>query len=244
MNVFASVKRLLWTAAAGLTALTASAGELAPEYQFLEVMFPDVEITDARLSPAEGFVEMQVGAEITYVSLDGSLAMQGNLYEYSEDGFVNLTDRAKSGFRQPYFDRFGDDESILFAAENPIAEVVVFTDIDCGYCRKLHRQIDEFNTKGISVRYLFFPRSGPATDSWFKAQNVWCADSQQQALTMAKNDELVESGTCDASIVAEHYKVVKELDLTGTPAILLSTGRLVPGYKSPDELLEILQEES
>jgi len=244
MNVFALVNRLFWAAAAVLTALTAAAGELAPEYEFLEDMFPDVEITGARPAPVEGFIEMQVGSDITYVSLDGKYAIQGSLYQYTGDQFLNLTDRAKVGFRKPYFERFGDDESILFAAENPIAEVVVFTDIDCGYCRKLHRQIDGYNARGISIRYLFFPRSGPATDSWFKAQEVWCADSQQAAMTLAKNDELIASEPCDASILAEHYKVVRELDLHGTPALLLNTGRLIPGYRSPDELLEILQEES
>lgn len=244
MKIFSFVNRLFLAASAALIAITAQAGELAPEYQFLEEMFPSVEITGVRPSPVEGFVEMQVGAEVTYVALDGKYVLQGSLYEYDGEGFVNLTDGAKNSYRKPYYTKFGDEESILFAAENPVAEVVVFTDIDCGYCRKLHRQMDDYMAKGISIRYLFFPRSGPGKESWMKAEEVWCADSRQDAMTFAKNDVPVESDPCDASIVSEHYKAVRELDLTGTPALLLSTGQLVPGYRSPDELLEILQEES
>ncbi len=228
--------------AAGLMAVAGSlaADELPEKYRFAQELFPTVEITDIRPSPIAGILEMAVGADIFYISEDGKYLLQGELYDIVSK--KNLSEVAKESARQPYFDRFGDDESIVFPAEDPKAEVLVFTDIDCGYCRKLHRDMQGYNDSGITIRYVFFPRSGPATDSWRKAQDVWCANDRRDALTKAKNNQdFTSNKPCDASIVAEHYKVVQDLGLTGTPALLTSSGRLIVGYRSPDELLDILQ---
>jgi len=220
-----------------------AADELPEKYRFVQDLFPTIEITDIRPSPVTGMLEMAVGADIFYISEDGKYLLQGELYDIVSK--KNLSEVAKESARLPYFNRFGDDQSILFSAKDPIAEVLVFTDIDCGYCRKLHRDIQGYNDNGISIRYVFFPRSGPATESWRKAQDVWCADARQDALTKAKNNQdFTSNKPCDASIVAEHYKVVQELGLTGTPALLTESGRLIVGYRSPDELLNLLKDDT
>ncbi len=219
----------------------AQAGDLPPEYAFVQEIFPSVEITEVRPSPVDGVLEMVVGADIFYITSDGRYLLQGELFDIKNK--VSVTEKAKQSTRLNYVNRFDDDRSILFAADDPVAEVLVFTDIDCGYCRKLHRQMDGYLENGISIRYLFFPRSGPDTASWSKAETVWCAESRQDAMTRAKNNEKVESDDCDASIVASHYKVGGELGLTGTPALLTKEGALIVGYRSPDELLELLGED-
>lgn len=218
-----------------------AAADLPPEYQFAQKLFPGIEVSSVKPSPVAGVLQMEVGADIYYISADGKYLLQGELYDIAAK--QNLTEIAKEDARLAYVTRFGDDESILFAADNPVAEVLVFTDIDCGYCRKLHREIDGYNKNGISIRYLFFPRSGPGTESWRKAEQVWCAESRQEALTHAKNNESFPSTDCDASVVGRHYSAVKELGLSGTPAILTTKGRLIVGYRSPDDLLELLQED-
>ncbi len=236
--------QLLAGAATGMLFLgsAAHADKLPPEYAFVQDAFPTVEITEVRPSPVDGILEMIVGADIFYITADGRYLLQGELFDIKNKR--NVTELAKETARLAYVNRFGDDESILFAADNPVAEVVVFTDIDCGYCRKLHREMDGYLKNGISIRYLFFPRSGPGTASWKKAEQVWCADSRQEALTRAKNNEEIASDECDASIVGTHYKVVNELGLTGTPALLTAEGQLIVGYRSPDDLLKILNEDT
>lgn len=216
----------------------ATAGELAPEHRFLEKLFPETPIQSVRDAPLPGFLEMRVGSDIFYVSSDGKYLVQGDVYDI--DTKLNLTENSKADTRKAYATRFGDNQSILFAADDPIAEVVVFTDIDCGYCRKLHREIAAYNDKGISIRYLFFPRSGPGSSSWFKAESVWCSEDRTAAMTRAKNNELVESEPCDASVVAEHYAVVNELGLNGTPALLTQDGVLIIGYRDAEELAKIV----
>ncbi len=118
----------------------------------------------------------------------------------------------------------------------------MFTDIDCGYCRKLHREIADYNDKGIRVRYLFFPRSGPATASWFKAEEVWCAEDRNSALTTAKAGGMVESDDCGATPVPQHYELGRTFGIQGTPAIIADTGELIPGYVSAAELSRYLED--
>jgi len=221
-----------------LLALPLRAADLPDEYQFIADLFPEVEIGEVRDAPIEGFLELEIGADIFYLSDDGKYLLQGEIYDVPTK--VNLTETSKARARMAFVEQFGDAESIVFAADEEVAEVVVFTDIDCGYCRKLHREMASYNEAGISIRYLFFPRSGPGSPSWSKAEDVWCADSQQEAMTMAKNNEDFESTDCDASIVAQHYDTVQQLGLSGTPALLTDDGILLIGYRSADELLEII----
>lgn len=247
MNVLKSLH------AAGLLALAAllnpaagsaaeSPADAVPEqYRFIAELFPDVEVTAVRESVLPGFVEMEVGADLFYVTSDGRYLLQGEVFDIATK--VSLTESAKTGARREIMAQFDASSSILFAADEPIATVTVFTDIDCGYCRKLHREVADFNAKGISIRYLFFPRSGPGSESWLKAEEVWCAESRQEALTKAKNNEDFATSECDASVVAEHYAVVDDLGLRGTPALLTESGVLMIGYRTPDELLEVLSAE-
>jgi len=222
--------------AAGVGSVAAS--ELAPEHEFLKELFPQTEISAVNDAPFAGFYEMKVGADVFYVSKDGSFLIQGEVYDIETK--LNLTESSKANTRKAYASRFNDEQSIVFPAENPIGEVVVFTDIDCGYCRKLHREMANYHEKGISIRYVFFPRSGPGSSSWQKAEAVWCAESQAAAMTQAKNNEEVQSEPCDASIIDEHYAVVNELGLSGTPALLTERGDLIIGYRSAEELIKII----
>jgi thiol:disulfide interchange protein DsbC len=91
------------------------------------------------------------------------------------------------------------------------------------------------------VRYLFYPRSGPDTESWAKAVSVWCAPNRNDAMTRAKSGEAVRSPKCDASAVARDYELGDEFAVQGTPAIVMPNGELLPGYLPPPMLLKRLE---
>ena len=118
---------------------------------------------------------------------------------------------------------------LIFEPETVKHTVTVFTDIDCAYCRKLHREMPELQALGVKVRYIFYPRSGPGSKSWQKADWVWCADDRNTALTDAKADRPIEAKQCDTPVDI-HYNLGRQVGLTGTPAIVLETGDMFPGY--------------
>jgi thiol:disulfide interchange protein DsbC len=220
-------------------AAAVSAGSLPEKYKNIQDQIPEIEITDIAPSPIAGVLQMSVGADVYYVSEDGKYFFQGDIYALQSK--ENLTEVARTKARTAYLATLGDDAGVTFAASEELYRVTVFTDIDCAYCRKLHREIAEYNKRGITVRYLLFPRQGPNTESWAKSEAVWCAKSRQEALTKAKNGETVESEKCDASAIADYYKLGKSLGIAGTPSIFTADGQLLVGYHSPDELLNILK---
>jgi thiol:disulfide interchange protein DsbC len=128
---------------------------------------------------------------------------------------------------------------VVFGPEDAAHTITVFTDIDCTYCRKLHREIDQINARNIRVRYVFYPRFGPGSESWAKADAVWCSKDRQSALTRAKSGEDITADNCPTP-VAEHYALGNKIGVRGTPAILMEDGELLPGYVPAAELAAYL----
>ncbi len=206
-----------------------------------KVTTSNVKVISVSDTPINGVKEVMVdggrGSEILYLSEDGKYIINGTLFDI--DNRVDLTDQKKSMIRKDLLAGMGDSERINFYPENMEYHVTVFTDIDCGYCRKLHAEVQQYNDLGIGISYLFFPRAGLQSGSFDKAVNVWCAADQQQAMTMAKAGEPVEAKTCDNPI-AEHYRAGITSGVSGTPALVLDNGMLMPGYLPPAQLKQRL----
>jgi thiol:disulfide interchange protein DsbC len=199
-----------------------------------------LKVEDVRISPVNGVFEVTRGSDVSYVSSDGRYAIVGDMIDLDSD--ANLSENRRRGIRQRMLETVPESEMVVFSPKDPKYTITVFTDIDCGYCRKLHSQIAEYNRLGIRVRYLFFPRSGPDTESWHKAEAVWCASNRNEALTKAKKGEDVKSKECGANtIVARDYELGHKLAVEGTPAIFLSTGEMLPGYAPPGQLAKYLK---
>lgn len=193
-----------------------------------------------RPTPLPGIYEVQSGLNFGYVSLDGRYLIEGDLNDIATG--KSLTEDRRRLARVALVKEFDGNRSIEYAPANGPAKytVTVFTDIDCGYCRKLHQHIAEYNADGIAVRYLFFPRSGPDTASYFKAEQVWCATDRKAALTQAKLGSGFEGDASCENPVMDQLKLASQLGLRGTPAIILPDGELIPGYQTPDQLLKAL----
>lgn len=202
---------------------------------------PGAEITSIKPSPIPGYREVAINGRIVYVSADGKYLVQGSLIELSSRD--NLTAASEAVIRRADLDAVPRDRRIIFSPPNPKFRITVFTDIDCGYCRKMHTQISEYNKLGISVEYLFFPRSGPNTDSFTKAISVWCSSDRRRALTDAKSDRTVPRKTC-ANPIAMDYELGRRIGVDGTPAIYAPDGTQIGGYVAPAEMLVRLERQA
>jgi len=184
-------------------------------------------------TPIEGILQVQINSDIVYVTADGQYLLQGQIMDI--DTKDNITDQAKSGIRLSLLTDLKLDEQITFSPEEPKYDLLVFTDIDCGYCRKLHNQMEGYNEQGIAIHYMAFPRAGIGSDSYDKYVSVWCADDQKEALTLAKNGTDPLPQKC-LNPIADQYELGREVGVTGTPALVTSDGTLIPGYMPPEQL--------
>lgn len=197
-------------------------------------LLPGLEVQSIQPSPIAGVSEVQLGSRLFYVSDDGKYLMQGNLIDMKTR--VDLSEERRKEIRSAAIDELGTDNMIIFPAKDSKHEITVFTDIDCTYCRKLHQEIAQYNERGITVRYLMFPRSGINTPSYNKAVAVWCEDNRQDALTRAKAGETLTGSQDCENPVKEHMKLGETMGLRGTPAIVMTDGEMLPGYVPADKL--------
>ena len=204
-------------------------------------LFPEIQGEHVFTSPIDGWYTIRKGAIVAYVSADGRFLMQGDLIDL--DGQVNLTESARNDARRDLMADIPDERMIVFTPEDPKYTVSVFTDIDCTFCRRLHNQMDDYLSRGIEVRYLLYPRNGPTSPAWAKAEQVWCADDRNEALTLAKLDKTFETHACNPAEISAHYAMGQDVGLTGTPALVLEDGTLISGYLPPAQLEQALAAE-
>jgi thiol:disulfide interchange protein DsbC len=232
------VRILLAGAVFALAAAPVSAGPEADITAALKKVLPEYEITGVEETPVKGLYEVMMGPQVMYVSSDGRYMMQGRLVDLVKR--EDLTEPRRAEARRQAVEQVGEDQMVIFAPEKYDHTVTVFTDIDCGYCRKLHSEIADYEDEGIRVRYVFFPRAGVNSKSFKEAVSVWCADDRQQAMTDAKAGRPVAEKSCD-NPVKSHMELGELLGINGTPAIVLDSGDLVPGYVPPKRLAALLK---
>ena len=238
-----------WIAlATGLALGTAVPAALAQEdagevlKQELATKLLGVEATDISESPIEGIFQITVGTNVAYVSADGRFLLRGEIYDIETS--QNLTENVRATTRTEMLGGVDPDTILVFSPpEDEVRHTVtIFTDIDCGYCRQFHREIDRVNELGIAVHYLFYPRTGPNTESWTKADKVWCADDRNTAFTGATVENVVPEETCAETPVRAHFNLGIDVGVRGTPSIFSASGELLGGYLRPEELLVALDE--
>ena len=193
-------------------------------------------------SPIAGVFQVLYGTEVVYVSADGKYFIAGDMINM--ESRKNLSDEAKRSVRNEILAK-KTKAPIVFKAKDEKFVLKVFTDIDCPYCAKLHREVPELNKNGITIEYLMFPRAGVGSKSFEKAVSVWCAGdsaAQQTAMTMAKERKPVTDKKCENPIKSQ-YRLGQEIGVTGTPALITKSGRLIPGYMPAARLLKMLEDD-
>jgi len=205
----------------------------------LSVLLPGLQPDEIRLSPLDNLYEVTFGGRLVYITGDGRFLIQGKIIDLETR--TEITEERLSELKMAALSKIGEEQMVIYGPDDAKDTVTVFTDIDCGFCRKLHSEMARYNEEGIRIRYLFYPRAGIGSDSYNKAVSVWCADDRRAAMDKAKAGGEVDSKTCDNPVEA-HYELGQTMRISGTPALLLEGGELVPGYVPAHKLRKALDE--
>ena len=233
-------------AALSLAALLPSAATAqdATVEERLAGMFPGVEAENISATPVPGLWEVAVAGQVIYLSEDGRYMVRGDIIDMMADR--NLTEDRRNAWTEQQLakvaERLDESSMVVFAPEGEVRHTVtVLTDVDCTYCRRLHREIDAYLAQGIKVRYMFYPLGGEGSPGWNKAEAVWCSADRNDAMTRAKLGQDVQAKPCETPVQA-HYDIGRELGISGTPAILTDRG-VARGYVPADRLAAWLNAE-
>lgn len=207
----------------------------------LQRRLPDVNVTLIEASPIPGLHMVEIeGGLMLHVTEDGSYAIAGVLYALTDQGPVDPFEARKAAKRVALLADVPKDQMIVFAPEGETKGVLnVFTDPDCGFCRKLHADVPELNSYGIEVRYLAFPRMGIGSETYDRLVSAWCAEDPQEAITRLKLGRKISSKSC-RNPVAEHYAMGQVVGIEGTPTMVTADGELIDGYRPAAQLAQRL----
>ena len=201
-----------------------------------------LQIVSLKATPLVSIYEVELSSgEILYSDISGDYLFAGDMYQTTGSGLLNLSAGTRQIRTQEKIASIPEEEMIIFTPETEVkATLTVFTDVDCTYCRALHRDIDTIMEKGIQVRYLAYPRGGENAESYDKMLSVWCSDDRHKTLTQAKNGQNLPRRNCESPVLT-HYLLGNELGISGTPALVFPDGRVIPGYVEVDRLVTMLQ---
>jgi len=200
-----------------------------------------LEILSIGPTPLPSVMEIELNTgEILYSDINGDYLFAGDMFQSGEQGLSNLTSAKRQLRTVAKVNAVPEQEMIIFTPEDEVkATISVFTDVDCTYCRALHRDMETLLERGIRIRYLAYPRGGVAAESLTKMMSVWCSSDRQKSLTQAKNGQNIPQQECESPVM-EHYDLGNELGISGTPAIVLPDGTLIPGYMDADRLTAVV----
>ncbi len=203
---------------------------------------PGMTIGDIRASAIPGLFEVDItGGDTLYMPADGNYLISGTAYRIEPGKFVSIADERMKPLRAAKLAAVPVSDMVVFSPKGkPKSFITVFTDIDCGFCRKLHKEVPELNTMGIEVRYLAFPRAGVPSPSADKLATIWCSSDTKAAMTTMKSGGSIPIKPCDKNPIASQYKLGNDLGVNGTPAIFTPDGTLLPGYMPAAELAAML----
>lgn len=204
----------------------------------LSGLVPDMDQVLISETPIDGLMQVRVGSEILYMTSDGRYLLQGRVIDMETQ--TDLTDAAQSGMRREQLASLDSSDFVSFGNSDAEFEVLVFTDPDCGYCRRLHEQMADYEAAGIKIHYLAFPRAGAGSATHTKMVSVWCADDRQGAMDIAKAGGNPPRATCDNPVM-DQYRLGQALGVTGTPSIMTFNGDIIPGYVPAAPLRERLE---
>lgn len=199
----------------------------------LKKNMPNIEISQISESPIPGLYEVIAGSQVVYMDQNARYMLDGDLVDLANR--VNHTEKAKSTIRLTAINALGDDNMLIYTPKQVDHTITVVTDIDCPYCRRLHNEMDEYMKNNVKVRYIFMPLKGQSDLD--TTVSVWCAKDRNAALDLAKSGEKIEALSCDNPIQA-HMTLAREIGVRGTPAIILETGEMLPGYVPVAKLIQ------
>ncbi|TVP56922.1 MAG: DsbC family protein [Halomonadaceae bacterium] len=204
-------------------------------------LIPSVQVRSVTASEVPDFYQVSTDESTIYVSGDGQYVLLGEMLRLDpERGVVNLTDEARNGERKAAIEALSAEDMISYPPEGEVkAQMYVFTDIDCGYCRSMHAAMADFHAEGIQINYLGFPRAGPNSASHTKLVSAWCADDQQAAMDQAKAGRSIPEKSC-SNPISDQLRLGQALGVSGTPATVLADGRLLPGFRPAADMARVL----
>lgn len=228
--------QLLFVSILMLTGVSAHADE-AVIRKAITGKFPGAQIASVTKTPYGGLYEVLIDGEVIYSSADGKYLVMGNIIELATRR--NLTAARMEKLNAVKWNTLPLDKAIKEIRGDGSRKLVVFSDADCPFCKKLEPEIEKLSN--VTVYTFLYPIEGLHPQAIPTSKQIWCEKDRLKAWKayMLRGERPKASGEC-ANPVDDVIALGNKLRVSGTPTLIFENGQRVPGYVPADKLNQLL----
>ena len=214
-----------WLACTLVLATAAGAQEATLRKNLAERLPQLQKIEEVSKTPIPGLFEVRVnGTDIFYTDAEGNYLIQGSLIDTKQRR--NLTEERVEKLTAVSFDALPFKDSFTIVRGNGKRKLAVFEDPNCGYCKRFERDLQKVDN--ITISMFLYPIL--SADSSEKSKNIWCAKDRAKAWQdWMVRDKPAAVANCDSAALERNLEVGHKHKITGTPTLIFSNGKRVPG---------------
>ncbi len=175
-------------------------------------------------APVSGLYEVLVGNDIFYADTSGKYLIQGEIIELSSG--KNITEQRQADLNRIKWSDLTPANAIKNVRGNGSRQLAVFSDPNCGYCKRLEKSLQQLDN--ITIYTYLIPILSP--DSAQKSKQIWCSADPYKAYMDWMINGITPSGKADCSTpLDKNMAFAKTYGVTGTPTLFFTDGSRFPG---------------
>ncbi|MGZ5182049.1 MAG: DsbC family protein [Ramlibacter sp.] len=224
---------------AGLCAATVAGAQEAAIRKNLTARVPQMgAIDEVTKTPMPGIFEVRVGTELYYTDADGGFLIHGQMIDAKAKR--NLTEERMNKLTAIDFEKLPFADSFTIVRGNGKRRMALFEDPNCGYCKRFERDLQKVDN--VTINVFLYPILG--ADSGDKSKAIWCTKDKAKAWQdwMVRDQALPAAANCDTAVLARNVELGRRHQITGTPTLVFTDGRRVPGAIGAADVEKLLAE--
>jgi len=221
------LKKIISLAVLGAFAITAVADEASLK-KAIEAAYPKFKVESVTKTTYAGLYEVFMGGQIIYTDEKLTfLIAEGHLVDPKTK--KDITGERLEELTKIDFSSLPLDQAIKVVKGNGSRKLVVFSDVDCPYCKRLE-QNELANITDVTVYTFLYPIEQLHPDAANKSKSIWCAKNRVKAWDdwIMRNELPKNTGNCEVPL-EKVGQLAKKLGIVSTPTLIFADGKRMLG---------------
>jgi len=185
---------------------------------------PNAKVKGVSAAPVPGLYEVLVGNEVFYTDSSAKYLIQGEIIELATG--KNITEQRQADLNRIKWTELNLANAIKTVRGNGSRQLAVFSDPNCGYCKRLEKSMQQLDN--VTIYTYLIPIL--SSDSTQKSKQIWCAADPYKAYIDWMINGINPSGKGDcATPLDKNLAFAKTYGITGTPTLFFTDGSRFPG---------------
>lgn len=199
----------------------------------LKAIYPSTQIDAVRTTPISGIYEAVMGKNIGYTNTDGRYFLLGHLFDMQTQ--QDLTQAQLDQLNTVQFAELPLQDAIKTVHGKGERVIAVFSDPDCPYCKKLEGEL--VTLENVTIYTFLMPLEGLHPQAVAKAKAIWCSENPSTTMHDYMVEGMPPNGKTDClNPIDRNIQLGQKLNINGTPTLIFTSGRVMPGAASVTEI--------